>query len=93
MQETTGKRVELAYVDRGYSGTELVAEAETQSIRHEVVEHPGALLRLGGALSALGKGLQAVARYRAGAALRCFRLPLSPPSDRHTRVEPTTRSS
>ena len=71
----------------------LAAEAETQGIRLEVVKHPGAQLRLGGALSVLSEGLRAVARYRGGPALRRSRLPLSPPSDRRTRVEPTTRAS
>jgi hypothetical protein len=93
MQERTGKHVRLPYVDRGYSGTELAAEAETESIRLEVVKHPGAQLRLSGTLSTLGEGLRAVARYCGWPALRRFRLPLSPPSDCHTRVEPTTRSS
>ena len=40
MQEATGENVELAYVDRGYTGEEAFAEAK--GIQLEVVEHPGA---------------------------------------------------
>jgi hypothetical protein len=93
MQETTGKRVWLAYVDRGYSGTEPTAEAEAHGVRLETVKHPGAQLRLGGALSAIDEGLRAVARCSSGATLRRFRLPLFPADDHCTRVELITRSS
>ena len=41
-QEATGESVELAYVDRGYTGEEASAAAEAHSIRLEVVKHPGA---------------------------------------------------
>ena len=34
-----GRSVELAYVDRGYTGDEPVAEAETRGIRLQVVKH------------------------------------------------------
>jgi len=39
-QEATGESVELAYVDRGYTGEE--ASADAKGIRLEVVKHPGA---------------------------------------------------
>ena len=42
VQEATGESVELAYVDRGYTGEEASAAAEAHSIRLEVVKHPGA---------------------------------------------------
>lgn len=41
-EEATGESVELAYVDRGYSGEQPAAEAEARGIRLEVVKHPGA---------------------------------------------------
>ncbi len=40
VQEATGESVELAYVDRGYTGEKVSAEAH--GIRLEVVKHPGA---------------------------------------------------
>jgi transposase len=42
VQEATGESVELAYVDRGYSGEEAAEVAEASGIRLEVVRHPGA---------------------------------------------------
>jgi transposase len=42
VQEATGESVELAYVDRGYTGEEPAAEAEERGVRLEVVKHPGA---------------------------------------------------
>lgn len=42
VQEATGESVELAYVDRGYTGEEASADAETHGIRLEVVKHPAA---------------------------------------------------
>ncbi len=42
VQEATGESVELAYVDRGYTGEAASAEAEAHGIRLEVVKHPGA---------------------------------------------------
>ena len=42
VQEATGESVELAYVDRGYTGEEASAEAEAKGIRLEVVKHPDA---------------------------------------------------
>ena len=42
VQEAIGESVELAYVDRGYTGEEPAAEAEQRGIRLEVVKHPGA---------------------------------------------------
>jgi transposase len=42
VQEATGESVELAYVDRGYTGERAAADAGTQGIRLEVVKHPGA---------------------------------------------------
>ena len=41
VQEATGESVELAYVDRGYTGEEASAAAEAHGIRLEVVKHPG----------------------------------------------------
>jgi len=41
VQEATGESVELAYVDRGYTGEEASA-AEAHGIRLEVVKHPEA---------------------------------------------------
>lgn len=41
VQEATGDSVELAYVDRGYTGEETAREAEAWGIRLEVVTHPG----------------------------------------------------
>ena len=41
VQEATGEIVELAYVDRGYTGEEARADAEAKGIRLEVVKHPG----------------------------------------------------
>ena len=42
VQEATGESVELAYVDRGYTGEEASAAAEAHGIRLEVVKHPEA---------------------------------------------------
>jgi transposase len=42
MQGATGRSVKVAYVDRGYTGEEVAAEAEAHDIRLEVVKHPGA---------------------------------------------------
>jgi len=42
VQEATGESVELAYVDRGYTGEEPAREAEERGMRLEVVRHPGA---------------------------------------------------
>ncbi len=42
VQEATGESVELAYVDRGYTGERAAADAGAQGIRLEVVKHPGA---------------------------------------------------
>ncbi len=42
VQEATGESVELAYVDRGYTGEEPAREAEERGMRLEVVKHPGA---------------------------------------------------
>ena len=42
VQEATGEGVELAYVDRGYTGERAAADAGAQGIRLEVVKHPGA---------------------------------------------------
>jgi transposase len=39
VQEVTGQRVELAYVDHGYTGEEPAADAERHGIRLEVVKH------------------------------------------------------
>lgn len=41
VQEVTGESVELAYVDRGYTGEGPAAAAEAEGIRLEVVKHPG----------------------------------------------------
>ena|SRR5215211_2064727 len=41
-QEATGQSVELAYVDRGYTGEEAASEAEAHGIRLEVVKDPEA---------------------------------------------------
>src|SRR5918994_7810167 len=42
VQEATGESVQLAYVDRGYTGEEAFADAEAKGIRLEMVKHPGA---------------------------------------------------
>jgi transposase len=42
VQEATGESVELAYVDRGYTGEEPAREAKERGIRLEVVRYPGA---------------------------------------------------
>ncbi len=42
MQEATGESVELAYVDKGYTGEEAAEEAEARGIRLEVVKRPEA---------------------------------------------------
>ena len=42
VQEATGESVELAYVDRGYTGEAACADAGAHGIRLEVVKHPGA---------------------------------------------------
>jgi transposase len=42
VQKATGESVELAYVDRGYTGEEPAEEAEARGIRLEVVKHPEA---------------------------------------------------
>ena len=42
VQEATGESVELAYVDRGYTGEEASADAGSHGIQLEVVKHPGA---------------------------------------------------
>ena len=42
MQQATGENVvEVAYVDRGYTGEEASEAAEAHGIRLEVVKHPG----------------------------------------------------
>ena len=40
MQEATRQSVELAYVDRGYTGEEPAEKAEAHGTRLEVVKHP-----------------------------------------------------
>ena len=40
VQEATGESVELAYVDRGYTGEEPAEKAESHGMRLEVVKHP-----------------------------------------------------
>ncbi|MBA2512302.1 MAG: IS5 family transposase [Rubrobacteraceae bacterium] len=42
VQQATGENVEVAYVDRGYTGEEASEAAEAHGIRLEVVKHPGA---------------------------------------------------
>jgi transposase len=42
VQEATGQSVDLAYVDRGYTGEETAQAAKARGIRLEVVKHPGA---------------------------------------------------
>ena len=42
VQEATGESVELAYVDRGYTGEEASADAGSHGIQLEVVKRPGA---------------------------------------------------
>lgn len=42
VQQVSGESVELAYVDRGYTGEEASDAAEAHGIRLEVVKHPGA---------------------------------------------------
>ncbi len=42
VQEATGERVELAYVDQGYTGEQPAAEVATHGIRLEVVKLPTA---------------------------------------------------
>ena len=42
VQEATGENVELAYVDRGYTGEEAAEAARAKGMRLEVVKHPGA---------------------------------------------------
>jgi hypothetical protein len=39
VQEATRESVELAYVDRDYSGERAAAEAQARGIRLEVVKH------------------------------------------------------
>jgi transposase len=39
VQEATGKSVELAYVDQGYTGEEAAEEAKSHGVRLEVVKH------------------------------------------------------
>lgn len=42
MQESTGGNVEVAFVDQGYTGEEVAAEAQAQGVRLEVVRLPEA---------------------------------------------------
>src|SRR5215213_2768700 len=42
VQEATGQRVEVAFVDQGYTGAGAAADAEAHGIRLEVVKHPAA---------------------------------------------------
>jgi transposase len=42
VQEATGERVELAYVDQGYTGEAAAQQAEAHGIRLEVVKLPEA---------------------------------------------------
>jgi transposase len=42
MQEATGESVQLAYVDRGYTGDKPAEAAEVNGICLEVIRHPGA---------------------------------------------------
>ena len=42
VREAAGESVELAYVDRGYTGEGTAAAAEARGMRLEVVKHPGA---------------------------------------------------
>jgi len=108
VQEATGESVELAYVDRGYTGEEPAEAAKANGIRLELVKHPatkkglravaasmgsGTQLRMGDALPAAGQGLRAAARYSSGAAFRCFRMPLPLPSYTCIWVESITCSS
>jgi transposase len=39
VQEVTGKRVEVAFVDQGYTGADAAQQGEAQGIRLEVVKH------------------------------------------------------
>jgi len=101
VQEATGESVELAYVDRGYTGEEAAEAAKARGIRLEVVKHPEAKKGFvllprrwvversfaWAALSAAGQGLRAAVRHRGGVALLRFRLPLPSPSYPCTRVE------
>ncbi len=72
VQEATGERVEIAYVDQGYTGEEPTAQAAAQGIRLEVGKHHEAkrgfillppplggrtLVRLGRKVPAVGAGL------------------------------------
>ncbi len=38
VQQITGESVEIAFVDRGYTGAQATTEAETEGIRLEVVK-------------------------------------------------------
>jgi hypothetical protein len=108
VQEATGESVELAYVDRGYTGEAASVDAGAHGIRLELVKHPGAkkgfvllprrwdrgaLLRVGDPFQEVGEGLRAVARDGGGAALRRLRLPLPAPSGHRARPESITASS
>ena len=42
MPEATGENVEVAFVDGGYTGEEVAAEAQAQGVRLEVVSLPEA---------------------------------------------------
>ena len=42
VQEATGQRVEVAFVDQGYTGARAEADAAAHGIRLEVVKHPAA---------------------------------------------------
>jgi transposase len=39
VQEVTGRTVEVAYVDQGYTGDDAAEQAQTQGIRLEIVKH------------------------------------------------------
>ena len=108
VQEATGESVELAYVDRGYTGEKAAAEAEAQGIRLEVVKYQEA--RRGFVLlprrwvversfawatrfRRLARDYERLPETVGGVALRRFCLPLSTESHRRSRCKSITPST
>jgi transposase len=90
VQELTGDKVEVAYVDQGYTGEAAAAAAAKRGVQLEVVKLPeakrgfvllprrsrgGALLCLDGPVSAAGARLRAVAHHLGRSAFHRLRLP------------------
>ena len=82
LQETAGNKVELAFVDQGYTGEEPAAQAAQHGVRLEVVE-----------LEEAKRGFCAAAQTLGGGALLCLGRPLPPPRPRLRKTARIARRS